>query len=188
MKSHQLAWLATAGEGALVLVALVWAELRGIPLTGGGVIEGVLVGAGAAVGLALLNWYLLRRAPEIAGVAAIRRLYHSSLRPMFGGITSGDVLVISVAAGVGEELLFRGVLQPEVGLLPASLIFGLLHTGGSGTLAFGAWVAVMGGVLGGLAVWTDGLLAPVIAHAAYDAAAMTYIRWDARSSVGVTCD
>ena len=183
MKPHRLALLAMAGEAVLVVVAVVWARLRGIPLAWGDVTFGVWVGVAAAVALGLANWYLLRRAPEIAGIGAIRRLYHGSLKPMFGGITAGDVVVISVAAGVGEELLFQGVVQPEVGLVPASLIFGLLHTGGSGTLAFGCWVAMMGGVLGALAVWTDGLLAPVIAHAVYDAAAMAYIRWDARATV-----
>ena len=183
MKPHQLVLLAAVGEGALVVVAVVWSRLREIPLSWGGLPEGVWAGAAGAVVLALVNWYLLRRAPEVAGIGAIRRLYQHTLKPAFGGLGAVDVLVISVAAGVGEELLFRGVLQPEVGLVPASLIFGLLHTGGSGTMAFGIWVAFMGAALGGLAVWTDGLLAPIIAHAVYDAAAMTYIRWDTRSSV-----
>ena len=179
MKSHQLVLLATVGEGALIVVAVVWAELRGISLVWGSVPRGLGFGVLAAVVLALAHWYLLVRAPETSGVRAIRRLYHDSLKPTFGQLGWLDLVVISVAAGIGEEMLFRGVLQPEVGVWLASLIFGLMHTGGSGTLAFGLWVAVMGLVLGGLAIWTGGLLAPVVAHAVYDAAAMTYIRWDA---------
>jgi len=88
-----------------------------------------------------------------------------------------DVMVISIAAGLGEELFFRGVLQPELGLVPASLIFGALHVGGRATLVFGGWVTLMGAMLGGLAIWTGGLLAPIVAHAAYDAGALAYIRW-----------
>ena len=180
MQPHLLVMLAVIGEATLVVIAVVWARLRDISILSGSVVLGVTVGLFAASVLGLANWYLLRRAPDVAGIAAIRRLYQKSLKPVFGRISILDVMIISVAAGLGEELLFRGVLQPEWGLLPASLIFGLLHMGGSGTLAFGCWVAVMGGALGSLATWTDGLLAPIIAHTAYDAAALTYIRWDFR--------
>ena len=179
MTAHQLVLLAMAGEGALAVVAVVWGEVRGIRFGLGSVAEGLWVGVAAAIVLALANWYLLCRAPEVAGIGAIRRLYEENLKPAFGGLQVLDLVAISIAAGIGEELLFRGVLQSEVGLVLASLVFGLLHTGGSGTLAFGCWVAVMGGVLGGLAIWTNGLLAPIVAHAAYDAAALAYIRWDA---------
>lgn len=172
--------LAVIGEATLVVIAVVWANLRDIPILTGSVVLGVTVGLFTASVLSLTNWYLLCRAPDVAGIAGIRRLYQKSLKPVFGRISIRDVVIISVAAGVGEELLFRGVLQSEWGLLAASLIFGLLHMGGRGTLVFGCWVSIMGGVLGSLAVWTDGLLAPIIAHAAYDAAALTYIRWDFR--------
>ena len=69
------------------------------------------------------------------------------------------------------------MLQPEIGLIPASLVFGALHMGGRGTLAFGCWVAIMGAALGWLGAATGGLLAPIVAHALYDAAALVYIRW-----------
>ena len=169
--------VAVVGETALVAVAVLWARVRGLSLEVGGVAEGMLAGLLMALVFVVGNWYVLCRAPNVSGIVAIRRLYRTSLKPLFGGVGVLDMVVISVAAGVGEELLFRGVVQPEVGLFPASVIFGLLHMGGTGTLAFGCWVAVMGGVLGGLAIWTEGLLAPVVAHAVYDAAAMAYIRW-----------
>ena len=176
MVNRPLVTIALAGEGALVVIALVWQRLRDIPMAMGGLWEGVLIGTGAAVVLALFNWYVLCRAPGVRPVTAIRRLYRESLRPLFGGVGAADAVVISVAAGIGEELLFRGVLQPEVGLVLASVIFGVLHMGGTGTLVFGCWVAVMGAVMGGVAVWTGGLLAPIVCHALYDAAALTYIR------------
>ena len=175
--NRSLTVIALAGEGGLVGIALIWQRLRSIPMGIGDVSQGLAIGTAAAVALALLNWYLLRGAPNLRPVASIRRLYQESLKPLFGGVGVTDVVIISVAAGIGEELLFRGVLQPEVGLVLASVIFGVLHMGGTGTLAFGCWVAVMGGVLGGLAVWTGGLLAPIVAHALYDGAAITYIRW-----------
>ena len=175
---NSLLRLALAGELLLVLLALVWASYRDLPLN---VIAGpwprdVAIGAGAAAALAIVNYGLLCRAPAVRPVRAIRRVYRDLLKPAFAGIGVREVVVISLAAGIGEELLFRGVLQPEIGLIPASLVFGALHTGGRGTLAFGCWVTLMGAVLGLLAAATGGLLAPIVAHALYDAAALVYIR------------
>ena len=179
MATRQLLTLVVGVEAMLVLMAALWMWLRDIPasLGAGSWLGDTLRGAVVAGGLAAVNFYLLCYAPELPGARAVRRLYRDTLKPLFGTIGRREVLVISVAAGIGEELLFRGALQPEVGLVPASLIFGVLHMGGNGTFAFSCWVAVMGGVLGGLALWTEGLLAPIIAHTVYDATALAYMRW-----------
>lgn len=179
MRGHTLTLLALGGELLLTILALVWMLKRGleIQLGPGGWLENIAFGLVVAVLLALANYALLRWAPDVLGVRSIRQLYCATLRPLFAEVGPCDVIIIAVAAGVGEELFFRGALQLEVGLVPASLIFGLLHTGARGTVAFGCWVAVMGSALGGLSMVTDGLLAPIVAHAAYDAAAIWYLRW-----------
>lgn len=41
--------------------------------------------------------------------------------------TVWEWLILAIAAGVGEELLFRGALQPVFGLLLTSVIFALIH-------------------------------------------------------------
>lgn len=170
--------LALGGEALLVLLALAWARYRDLPLAvgTGSPFRDLAAGVLAAGGLAVVNHWLLCRAPPLGPVRAVRRVYREMLKPAFVGIGAREVVVISAAAGIGEELLFRGVLQPEIGLLPASLVFGALHTAGRGTFAFGGWVALMGAALGGLAAATGGLLAPITAHALYDAAALAYIR------------
>lgn len=38
-----------------------------------------------------------------------------------------EIIMISVSAGVGEELLFRGGIQPWLGIWPTALIFVALH-------------------------------------------------------------
>ncbi|HQY31005.1 MAG TPA: type II CAAX endopeptidase family protein [Thermomicrobiales bacterium] len=35
--------------------------------------------------------------------------------------------VIGLSAGIGEELLFRGAIQPRYGIIPTALLFALLH-------------------------------------------------------------
>ncbi len=39
----------------------------------------------------------------------------------------GLALGIGIAVGIGEELLFRGLLQPSFGLVPTALLFTVLH-------------------------------------------------------------
>ena len=175
----ELLVLALAGESFLVLLAVGWTRYRGLPLDAGSGpwVSNVVAGLAAAAAFAVVNHWLLCHAPAVRAVRAVRRVYRDILKPVFSEIGVREVVAIALAAGIGEELLFRGALQPEIGLLPASLVFGALHMGGRGTLAFGCWVAVMGAALGWLAAATGGLLAPVVAHAVYDAAALVHIRW-----------
>ena len=176
--ASRLLVVALAGEGLLTGVALAWIRLRGLGVEAGDPVTGLGLGLGAAVLLALVNYALLRLAPPIQPVRAIRRVYRETLRPLFATVRPLEVAGVSLAAGVGEELLFRGAVQAEFGLVVASALFGLAHVGGRSSVVFGLWVAVMGFGLGGLAHAAGGLLAPIVAHAAYDAVAISYIRWD----------
>ena len=180
MSASRLLVVALAGEGLLAGVSLAWIRLRGLAVEAGDAPTGLGLGLGAAALLALVNYAVLRLAPPIQPVRAIRRLYRETLRPVFATVRPLEVAGVSLAAGVGEELLFRGVVQAEFGLVVASVLFGLAHIGGRSSVIFGLWVAVMGLGLGGLAHLADGLLAPIVAHAAYDAMAISYIRWAAR--------
>jgi membrane protease YdiL (CAAX protease family) len=177
MAPQRLLMLALAGEGLLVAVAVVWSGFRDVPLTLGPIRRGLGGGVAGAGVLAVANGYILCRAPAVWPVRSIRRLFIESIRPLFDRVRPFDVVAIGVAAGVGEEFFFRGVLQPELGLVAASVIFGLLHTGGRDTLVFGVWVTCMGAALGALAIWAGGLLAPIVAHAVYDAGVLAVIRW-----------
>ena len=179
LTAGQLTLLAVGAESLLAAGAAAWIRWRAIPTswTEGPWMLAVAAGLAAAGVLALVNRALLCHAPDFAGVRSIRRLYRDTLRPQFATAGLRDVVLISVAAGVGEELLFRGALQAEAGLAAASVVFGLLHIGGRASVVFGGWVMVMGAGLGWLAAVTGGLLAPIVAHTVYDAAAIAYCRW-----------
>lgn len=55
---------------------------------------------------------------------------NSANNRIFGQLTSdpGGVATIAVAAGICEEALFRGALQPRLGILWTSLVFASVHT------------------------------------------------------------
>jgi len=139
------------------------------------------VAAGVAVALvyaAGLIW-TLGRAPDVWPIRSLRRLSRDVLQPLFAPATTCDLLVISAAAGLGEELLFRGALQPIVGLAGASALFGLCHLAGRDTVALALWAVVAGIVFGLLMQATGGLTAPIVAHAVYDSVALAYLRgWE----------
>ncbi len=137
-------------------------------------------GAGVAVGgiLAAVNLRLLHQ--PVGPWRRVRAAVDDVLVPTFAVLTTWQIVVVSVAAGIGEELFFRGWLQPMVGLPMASVAFGLAHVAGARMLAFGVWAAGMGVVLGGLALATGGVLASMTAHACYDVLAFHYLGAEAR--------
>ncbi|MFN2290067.1 MAG: type II CAAX prenyl endopeptidase Rce1 family protein [Anaerolineae bacterium] len=67
---------------------------------------------------------------------------------LFGGLeTVGGALALGLAAGISEELLFRGAVQPRLGLLLAAILFSIGHLQYGLTVAT-AEIFVIGLVLG----------------------------------------
>ena len=160
------------------LIALAWwaAALLDLPPHWGRPGRDTLIGAVVALALGVGNHLLLTRAPSNWITDGVRRVYRETIVPLFRGLSPWGVVAIGSAAGVGEEWVFRGILQPLTGLAAASVIFGLAHVGGVRMLAFGVWAAMMGMIMGVLAVVTGGLTAPMVAHGLYDILALEYIR------------
>lgn len=108
----------------------------------------------------------------------LREIFEKVMQTYFGRfIALGSAWTlggISLLAGVGEELLFRGILQAKIGLPAASLIFGALH---SLSWAFFAIATLMGAYLGQVYISTGhNLAAPIIIHALYDFTVLMLMR------------
>jgi membrane protease YdiL (CAAX protease family) len=89
-------------------------------------------------------------------------------------------VLLSLVAGVGEEVLFRGVIQAGlaervpawVAVGVASLLFGAAHWL---TASYAVLAALIGVYLGVLFLVTDNLLVPAVTHALYDIAALSIL-------------
>jgi membrane protease YdiL (CAAX protease family) len=82
-----------------------------------------------------------------------------------GPLSTRDCLVLALLSGIAEEALFRAALQPDVGLVAASLLFGLAHLAPRRELAPWTLFAVAAGLLfGALFDATGNLVAPCVAH------------------------
>jgi membrane protease YdiL (CAAX protease family) len=169
-----IAGLAT--QGALIVLAWWAASALDVPPQWGSPGRDTLIGAAVALALGVVNHLLLTRAPSNWLTDGVRTVYRDTIVPLFRGLSPWGAVVIGAAAGVGEEWMFRGIVQPLAGLTIASVTFGLAHVGGTRMLPFGVWAAMMGAIMGGLALVTGGLTAPMVAHGVYDVLALAYIR------------
>ncbi|WP_221565250.1 type II CAAX endopeptidase family protein [Alkalihalobacillus sp. TS-13] len=87
---------------------------------------------------------------------------------IFSNITFIHLIVITVVIGICEELLFRGVLQTNIGYVPASLLFALLHIRYIIKPVLLLFATVLSFLLGGIFIITGNLLIPIFIHIAID--------------------
>lgn len=79
------------------------------------------------------------------------------------------MLVMVTTAAIGEELLFRGGLQPLVGLLPAAFLFGFSHGGWMReNWPYAAVAALSGAIFGAAYDLTGDLWVPAIGHSVHN--------------------
>jgi membrane protease YdiL (CAAX protease family) len=88
------------------------------------------------------------------------------LAAVVAGLSTRQALALAAVSGIAEEAFFRGALQPRVGWLAASVLFGLAHFHPRRELR--AWS--LSAALAGLAFaatfeLTGTLVAPAVAHA-----------------------
>jgi membrane protease YdiL (CAAX protease family) len=115
---------------------------------------------GVALGLAVVA---LTRV--VVARSAWGRQLHTEFRALLGDVTGREIAILAVASAIGEEVLFRGALQPWIGLVPQAVLFGLLHIGPSRRfLPWTAWALAMGLAFGGMVTLTGDLGGAIAAH------------------------
>jgi membrane protease YdiL (CAAX protease family) len=175
-----IVFLAIGVEGGLIVLAwlLGWlletSPLAQFAWTREGAVWGVLAAAPMLLGaLSVFLW-------PVGPLRPIKEFSEKVLRPTLAPCSVLDLLGISVLAGLGEEMLFRGVLQASfakhmnvwLAILLASVLFGVLH---AVTRTYAVLATLSGIYLGWLWVYTGNLLAPVITHALYDFLVLLYL-------------
>ena len=105
------------------------------------------------------------------------RALADGLRPAVWSLSTPHIVAVALASSIAEELLFRAVLVPWLGVVLAALAFGLAHQmRGPGRWPWVAFSAIVGLVLGALYAATGSLLGPIAAHAAINAANLAWLR------------
>ena len=155
--------------------ALAWGVLGAVPTT--------------------LLFVVTYRSP-LSPLKTIREFLARELAPSLSNLRWYDLVLLSILAGVAEELLFRGLLQPWIGRACQSesagqfltnLLFGLVH-----------WVtplyALLACVIGYYFSWLmtlnepTNLLTPIVSHTVHDYLAFLIVVAEYRRRGSITND
>ncbi len=137
------------------------------------------IGTGIAIGLAfsILAWILVLKIKVFANFRT--QMLELAGRADLGGL---NPLWFGLCAGVGEEVLCRGALQPLLGIWWTSLLFTLAHYGTGGFKSmnptkFGyAGFVFLASVLLGHVLIEIGLIAAAVVHSVVDVFGLVVLR------------
>ena len=182
------------GQSVLVLIAVVLGTVLGVPHKGLGpdiafTFEAWKMGflyTLPLVGLAFVLDIVEDKVPALQDVTkatqrSVLSLLGGTFKPVLGMMTA---IVLGLAAGFGEEMLFRGILQYELATRlscnaplavgASSILFGALH---AVTPMYAALATLASVYFGFLYVSTGNLAIPILCHALYDVGALLYAHW-----------
>jgi len=184
--------MAVVIESALALLAMGLAWIFNIPLRDqmphSAALFAVAMGRGmvaAAIMLAVFWWLVHSKLPALR---ALRRQVDEVIAEMFPYATLAQLATVALLAGVGEELLFRGCLQPLIGrwttpligIVAASVLFGGAH---ALSRVYFALATILGLGLGWMTWYYNDLVGPMVAHTVYDFVALVYLVRQRRATV-----
>jgi len=137
--------------------------------------------------LFLLALYLDTIESSYPSLQEVTFVTQRSVLTLLGGkrrplLALGAALALGFVAGVGEELLFRGVFQYELSerfgtplaLTASSIVFGLVHFA---TPLYAALAALASAYFGALYIASDNLGLSMICHGVYDVGALLWAHW-----------
>ena len=112
---------------------------------------------------------------QLDSLQKIRLVLHQTLGTSLHKHHWADLFVLAAIAGISEEILFRGVIQPWMenlwgvvaGILVSSIIFGLVHAVTALYFVMATAVSIYLGLYLGYDS-TRNLLTPIIIHSLYD--------------------
>ena len=141
-------------------------------------LQDALMGVAATVPLVLMFLAMLRW--PIGPLSRVKKFCDHEVVPLLDESSWSEIALISLSAGVGEEMLFRGVIQTSIGsslgmpwgLVLASLLFGLFHPI---SLTYMIIASILGLYLGSVLIVGGNLLTVMVVHALYDFAALGYL-------------
>jgi membrane protease YdiL (CAAX protease family) len=174
--SNQFFRTACVFEASLIFVALLLAWIADINPFTRFYFSGSAIVIGLSGTIPLFFLFLSSQHLPHKSLLDIKDLLLKTLAPGLYQRHWTDLLLLASIAGVSEELLFRGVIQPWIsaswglaaGLWVGNIIFGLLHA----VTPMYALLVTLVGVYLSLSMTVDGgdsnLLIPIIIHSLYD--------------------
>ena len=176
---QKIIFIGVALELGLVIVYCLWSLFRSPIYPLNITINTTFLGLLIPLPLIALNIVLFcSPLNKLRGLKASNRFINEVVRPFVNDLDIPAAIIISAAAGIGEELFFRGLLQTEFGLILSSLLFSLLHFGfAAKEFKFMAFLYfAIGLYFGWLLIIINSLWALSVAHAVYDFIIIIYMK------------
>jgi len=130
----------------------------------------------AALGVALGGLVVVITRRLVERVAWAQELARA-LKPFARDLTGTGIVVIALLSSVGEEFLFRGLLEPWLGVWLQAVLFGLLHQmRGPSRWAWAVWAGIVGLLFGMVFVATGSIVGPIVAHAVINGFNLNYLQ------------
>ena len=174
--------LAIPFQSGLMLLAIIVAWLIDRPLWSQLRFSTVQLGVAMLATLPMLVFLGVTYRSRFAHFAQIREILRNSLGKSLLACHWYDLLALALLAGISEEFLFRGVIEPSfqrwgfvTAVILCNLLFGACH---AVTPAYAVYAALLGAYLS-LTRWlTDepNLMVPIICHSLYDFVAFIIVR------------
>ena len=165
---EKILWMAIIPQFVLLLISIGWIYnlprdnvLVFLKFDPKALFEGLLTG----VGLATAGYGFYRLSKKTKSLCDIAELFEKILAPTFTNLKIIDVVFLSLTAGFCEEIFFRGLLLPKIGIIFSSVAFGLLHMPGKKYWIYTVWATLSGALFGWLFLLSKSLWLPITAHA-----------------------
>ena len=165
---EKILWMALIPQFILLIISMVWICI--LPKDNVSVYlkfdlkalgEGVLTG----IGLATAGYGFYKLSQKVKSLSDIAELFEKVLAPMFTNLKITDAIALSLVSGFSEEVFFRGLLLPKLGIILSSISFGLLHMPGKKFWIYTLWATLSGALFGWLFLLSHSLWLPISAHA-----------------------
>jgi membrane protease YdiL (CAAX protease family) len=174
-KSHDFFLKACCFEASLILVAMILGWIAGIDPFAKLIFSEAAFLSGLIGTFPMILLFHLAELRQEESFQKIRRLLLETLGPSLHRRHWADLLMLAAIAGLSEEILFRGVIQPwleavwgmQAGLIACNVLFGLAHA----VTPLYTFLAFVIGIYLSLSMdygSERNLLTPVVIHALYD--------------------
>jgi membrane protease YdiL (CAAX protease family) len=170
-------------EALLLLAATLWCQFCEIELLPLMHLNHTIVMIGLAAGMTVaasgfvVLWLCGKLADRASWLADLKSIINDELTPLFQSFNAADILLVAACSGFCEEVFFRGVLQVQLGLLPAAVLFGFFHCPSRRYLPYCLWAVCAGLFLGWMLALTNSLWTPVLAHSSSNFLVLLYLRY-----------
>lgn len=117
-------------------------------------------------------WLIIGYLSMVLGLFLLTKLrppeyfYDEAVDLLMKSLNMGQLLIVFIIGGVAEELVFRGIVQVWIGLIPSSIVFMLIHIRYLKKPLMALGTLCLSLILGGLYIVTGSIWPCIIAHIA----------------------